>query len=819
MLIRVRGYNKGIKAYLEKGIKNGRDYGREELDERVILDGDLDLTEIIYQQIPDKGQDRYLTFTLSFRENEVSKELLNNITQEFREFFMYAYEDEEYHFYAEAHLPKIKAMKDKKTGKMIERKPHIHIVIPKKNVLSGKIGDPLGSHFSQSVKYLEAFQEYINQKYQLASPRDSIRVDPTQASDVLSRYKGDDFRSQHQSFKRQLICDVIEKNIRDREAFYGHVSSFGETKLRHKGKENEYISVKLPGEAKWTHLKETIFQDDFVVRREVKKPPLDKTIIRHRLCGWPQRAKEIKYVSKATPQFRQVYQLASPEEKIQLLAQRQTAFYEKYREIYDLYPAERKSDQQRSSAQTERERAACAPHGLQSVSCGDVATDRDSEYAENTVFLPGHAYVHLGQSTSGRSARLRSDLSAGGRRRGASGQPDFDRFTAVSGVPTVEDIARRQGFRIGDGLGGSPAGTLTLPPYARDLYRVATLEEIKQRGKRLFGASERPLKSNTLSSLRRLMPKPDKNASFLAAYFLRQHEQNSILPEHRQAIRAVDRQFFTARRPILSDNRLTRDEKTQSVSVLTFERLKAHEAIKQLEIAFKQERPDMGSADIRQKIKATRIPNPSLSGDTVEGAEIPPARARFARLIQHLSGHFTEKRLRDRQRRMSASDLYTKRAKLSKNVHYLDKKTDRTLFVDIGNAIAVRKGGMTDSAVAVALSLAKEKFGSTLTIKGSDDFKKQVIEVAVRDHLDVHFTDKVMNRQFEERKEERAIEREGQRVEEPTKSRDPDPEKASVDDEDPSLERTHDNNLGWQKKERHVEPSHPDEETEGPTLF
>ncbi|HAS8353892.1 TPA: molybdopterin-guanine dinucleotide biosynthesis protein MobB, partial [Vibrio vulnificus] len=95
--------------------------------------------------------------------------------QEFRGFLMYAYNEDEYNFYAEAHLPKIKEVTDKKTGESIVRKPHIHIVVPKVNLLSNKMFDPVGSNFGQSVKYIEAFQEYINQKYHLASPREHIR--------------------------------------------------------------------------------------------------------------------------------------------------------------------------------------------------------------------------------------------------------------------------------------------------------------------------------------------------------------------------------------------------------------------------------------------------------------------------------------------------------------------------------------------------------------------------------------------------------------------------------------------------------------------
>lgn len=267
MLIRVSGYNNGGKEYLEEGQKSGREYTREELDERVILYGDLDLTQKIYQQIPDKGQERYATFTLSFREDELSCDMLLSITQEFKQFLMYAYEDEEYNFYAEAHLPKIKFVADRKTGEPVERKPHIHIFIPRKNLLSGKEMNPRGMVESQ-VAYFEAFQEYINQKYHLASPREHVRVDPTSAADVLSRYKGDDFRGRHQAFKKQLVRDVIDKGIFSREDFYAHVASFGDTRVRHQGKENEYLAVRLPGDEKFTNLKETIFQDDFIVRRE-----------------------------------------------------------------------------------------------------------------------------------------------------------------------------------------------------------------------------------------------------------------------------------------------------------------------------------------------------------------------------------------------------------------------------------------------------------------------------------------------------------------------------------------------------------------------
>lgn len=779
MLIRVSGYNDGGKEYLEEGQKNGRELSREELDERVILFGDLDLTQLIYQQIPNKGQERYSTFTLSFREDEISNEILFNITQEFRQFLMYAYNEDEYNFYAEAHLPKIKEVKDKKTGKMIDRKPHVHIFIPRENLLTGREMNPRGMH-DFNIAYFEAFQEYINQKYHLASPREHIRIDPTSAADVLSRYKGDEFNNKNKEFKKQVISGVINNGINSRENFYSYVSTFGETKVRNKGKENEYIAVKLPGDAKFTNLKETLFQDDFIVRRELKKLPLDKTIIRDRLTAWPQRAKEIKYVSKATPKFRQLYKAATPEEKINILAQRQTDFYEKYRGKHDLHPAEWQRDNQRSIAETERGGLSQITDGLQGLPRSTVATDRNSSEANRAVLLPGDAYLYLGQQKSGGSTGLRHDLPAGRRRRN-SGEHDFDKFTTISGIATVAESAGRSGYRVRGRMGGGDSVNLDIPPYALGPHRVVGMEAIEKRGRRLFEPHDTQAKSDTVSVLRRVMPKPDKNASFVSAFFLRQYEQNQILPEHWREMRTVDKQFFTARRTILSDDRLTRNEKTQYVSILTFERLKAHHAIRYPDIPFKPENAEMGSADIRKLIKSPRLPDNSISGIPEEDKDISPVRARFAQLIQNINEHMAEKRNHDRPRLISPDDLYTKKAKLSNHVHYLDKKNDRTLFVDMGKAIAVRKGGMTDSAVAVALELAKEKFGSTLTLKGSQKFKEQVVIVAAKNNLDVHFTDKTMNKLFEERKAEIAIEKDGQRVAQPDTGNVSTPEKTAYE--------------------------------------
>ncbi|WP_308821716.1 LPD7 domain-containing protein [Pseudomonas japonica] len=118
----------------------------------------------------------------------------------------------------------------------------------------------------------------------------------------------------------------------------------------------------------------------------------------------------------------------------------------------------------------------------------------------------------------------------------------------------------------------------------------------------------------------------------------------------------------------------------------------------------------------------------------------------------------------ERARDLSAKDLYTKKAKFSQNVHYLDKATDKTLFVDTGKAISMRRTGITEAGVAVALQLAKERFGSTLTINGTADFKKLVIEAVAKNGLDVHFTDKAMNQGLATRRAELDIAKDGQTI-------------------------------------------------------
>ncbi len=852
MLIRVSGYNTGAQEYLEQGNKSGREFTRDELDHRLIIEGQLSVTRAIYESIPDHGQDRYLTFTLSFKEDTVSPELLKAVTTDFKNFFMHAYKPEEFNLYAEAHLPKMKTVTDRKTGDVIERKPHIHIIIPRINLLSGNEANPVDV-YKNHEKYFEAFQEHINQKYGLSSPRENVRADITDAASVLCRYKGDDFYGKNRQFKQDLVKQVIERGVTTRADFYALVAEHGETRIRNQGKDTEYISVKLPGDAKGTNLKDTIFQDDFIVRRELKKPPLEASVIQERLLAWPQRAGEIKYVNKATPKFRKTYSEASPEDRVRLLAEREARFYQTYGESHDnVHTGQRQRDHQRSPAETSGRRTAAPANGVQDLSVSDVADHRQAGSArsrDGAVLLPSDAHVHVGQSQPGGDSGLRSSVPGGGRgrrggsaaergrggsqpaavsqettatatpagatgrRRAGAGKPRNARVRAGRVVPpyaknphrvaTIADIEER-GRRLFDPLkrpsdnalvfyrapsvtsvakpatvtatsGRSTAGRRprtsgkprpprqwrpgAVPPYAKNPHRVATVADIEQRARMLFDPLKRPADKALVfkrASIKALTV--NRQASTVAAYFTRQAQHNQIAPAHRRAIRRIDQQYFALRRAVFSDQRLTRQDKAQLVSVLTFERIKAREQ-------FHNPKPNievnlMGSAAIRNLLDDEKEdPGFSISGARGPGPE--GVRDRVKRVMDRLAKQLDPAAASERARDLSAKDLYTRKAKFSQNVHYLDKQTDKTLFIDTGTTISMRRTGITEAGVSVALQLARERFGSTLTITGTAEFKKLVIEAVAKNGLDVHFTDKAMNQSLADRRAELEIERGG----------------------------------------------------------
>ncbi|MHA6896405.1 LPD7 domain-containing protein [Ralstonia pseudosolanacearum] len=345
MLIRVRGHHDGIKEYLENGQKHDREFARDEMDERVILAGDLDLTDALIQSIATDAE-RYLHITLAFKEDELSRDVLAGITHDFEAFMFSAFRPGEYNFYAEAHVPKLKSYADRKTGDLVERKVHIHVVVPSQNLLTGRRLDPFGK-VEQQTRFLEAFQEHVNAKYGLASPRDNRRVAFTDASEMLSRYKGDAFDGANRELKAAILDAMLARDITRNEDFRALLTEFGQTRTRNAGRGNEYENVKPPGAAKGVNLKEYVFSREFVelsaegkraamearVHAEYVVPGVPRAtpgVFREALAEWHTvRAREVKYLNSGSP-FYKMYRNAPADEQRQLLAEREIQFYQPY---------------------------------------------------------------------------------------------------------------------------------------------------------------------------------------------------------------------------------------------------------------------------------------------------------------------------------------------------------------------------------------------------------------------------------------------------------------------------------------------------------
>ena len=422
MIVEIGGGNSGIAEYLEKGLKQGRIFSRDELDHRVVLDGDLELTNKIINSIEDNGQERYLHITLSFREDDISNDLLQSVTAEYKSLLMSAYNDDEYNFYAEAHLPKIQSIEDSKTGKMIERKPHIHIVIPERNLLTGNKLLPTGYTDTVNVKnipYLDSIQEYINYKYNLESPKDFMREGGHHSANVLSRIKGDFFGEKQSQFKAQLVDEISSGKINTLESFQRRLSDFGEVKIRNKGKPNQYFAVKLPEDKKFTNLNHPVFSEKAIVTKALPKADIDT--IQVRLSEWQNRvSKEIKFVDFATPAFRQKYAKADLDEKAQLLIEREQTYERKHRQSSSLERASRRQRNHQSNASNTNSRQsksiARASIGLSSVQGGVVVRGATQRGTRTQSLLSENELNHLRNGEPSINSSLRRNDSS--RRRG-----------------------------------------------------------------------------------------------------------------------------------------------------------------------------------------------------------------------------------------------------------------------------------------------------------------------------------------------------------------------------------------------------------------
>lgn len=830
MLIRITGGSEGIAEYLVNGQKQDRELSRDELDERVILDGDLELTDTIIKGMEKEGE-RYLHITIAFKEDALDIEILQSIASDFKQFAMSACDSDEFNYYAEAHLPKIKSYINRQTGELIERKPHIHIVIPEKNLLSGQNLNPFG-RVEKQVKFLEAFQEHTNSKHGLASPKDNRRTEFTSESEIISRYKGDLFQGKTKELKERILSDVLDRKINDYDSFKTLLAEHGATRSRNPGKAEEYQNIKPADQAKGVNLKDYVFSREFIEKPEAEKRRflseegrmkyesqqagrVSAPELATRLQEWHEvRAPELKYINSGSRKLYAAYRNAERDDKRAILAERAERFYTKHqasrapgtfktsnqKELRNERPdyEQGTTDQERAGhraaalhqSDLEKSRREAPPGNVASVrnlsSVGMVQHQRSTQ-----VLLQPNAPDRVGGERSADSEMRRAragDSRAPGEPERVTGKRGADNMTAQLAADHSERKAQTNATTVAEFAQikreldarrllahlSKTHGVIT------EKYEVTKAKDggdrIKAGGRNLnvsdFLTQEMRLSFNEAAPILRTVyaaqvgrevteARPAPRRELWAAYRKAQPDQAKQKASEWDAQRLNERErraeirtaYQAERRAIQNDKRKSPTERKAALSIASMGRVSA----------------DMG---LREAV--------SIERGQLKEKHSQPQQARYRAFLKERAGQGDEAALAELRRQRDTAETpggvnaIEGSAKAKRNeqaapitrslaysvdhggnvTYYADATKRRALIVDSGQRVTV--AAVKDSqAVEAGLRLAAQKFGTNLQITGSEEFKRQVIEAALKTGLHVEFDNKAMNDELTRRRAER----------------------------------------------------------------
>ncbi|EJE8675703.1 helix-turn-helix domain-containing protein [Vibrio parahaemolyticus] len=486
MLVRVSAGKNGIAEYLRDGMKSDRDQHRDQLDQRICIDGDLSLTDsLIKTMVKTDREENYYHITLSFGERDISEDKIREVYEDYKDTLMSSYQNEEFNVYAEIHIPKIKSYQDKYTGETVERFPHVHVVLPKKNLLDNKALKPFG-FYKTNLKYLDAIQEKINYDHGLISPQDNQRLFRVDQSQILSRYKGDNFKGANNELKATLFDAIQEKNISTMVDFKQELANYGEVSVGKAGKPDEYLKIKPHGRSRNVRLTDQCFRPDFIERRILKREKPTQEQVNDLVDEWVnERAHEVKYIHAGSPKLRKQYQSLPKEQKRAFLDGQREQHYRRFdlstgtrlsdraerpvRAVKrnrthdansspsraterhgDISTRRRKSDRELSASRTTDRRVANHSNRVSGVPQHHVVTPRRQRRTGSTKLLHDHESHHLAEQQPRRSPQLRRTgdeprrLKRFSAKRGLEkGLPKlFD--TTPQGLPRASDLKSSQ---------------------------------------------------------------------------------------------------------------------------------------------------------------------------------------------------------------------------------------------------------------------------------------------------------------------------------------------------------------------------------------
>lgn len=814
MLVRITGGSEGIAEYLANGQKADREFTRDELDERVILDGDLELTDTIIKGMEKEGE-RYLHITLAFKEDALDPEVMRGLVSDFKQFAMSAYDADEFNFYAEAHLPKLKSYTNRQTGELVERKPHIHIVIPEQNLLSGQNLNPFG-RVEQQTKFLEAFQEHANAKYGLASPKDNRRTEFTSESEIISRYKGDLFQGSAKELKERILSDVLDRKISDYDSFKALLTEYGAARSRNAGKATEYQNVKPADQAKGINLKDYVFSREFIEKPEAEKrrhladegrrqyesqQPARKTApeLAATLKEWHEvRAKELKYINSGNRKLYAAYRSADREGKRAMLDERAATFYTKHRKETD---HDRTDEQRRDFRGRENaaDRGTDSRRAVAHIADNLRAAGRNIESTGRAVGDAEQARRNLADRRASRAVaalgrRLGRDQSEDRQVSRAAPQPrDRRAADSVTGQLLAEARERK--------TEGKAAHLAEFAQIKRELDARRLLAHLskthgvipdkyevtkgKDGGDRIKAGSRNLNVSDFLTQEMRLSfseaapilrqvyaaqqgrelaeARPSPRRELWQAFRQAQPEQAKQKAAEWEAQRQSERERRAAirddyqgeRRALQADRSKPAAERKAALSIARMERVTKDMALREAIREERQQLKEKHGQPYQERYRAF-LAERANKGDETALAELrrqrdaSPAPTAEANTIE---GSSKRKRDSDQAAQLARNLAYS--VDRAGNVtYYADQAKRRALVIDSGQRVTV--AAVKDSqAVEAGLRLAVQKFGPGLKIEGSEEFKRQVIDAALKTGLRVEFDSKAMNDELQRRRAER----------------------------------------------------------------
>lgn len=805
-IVRVRGGNSGIAEYLREGQKQGRAFNRDELDLRVCLEGNLALTESIIDSIPDKNQDRYLHITISFRENDVPVETMENVVSEYKSLFLSAYKEEEFNFYAEAHLPKIKNITDRSTGEEKERKPHIHIVIPKQNLLSGGALDPVGL-YSHHERFHDAIQEKINSKFNLENPKDFVRITDDNQAQILSRVKADSFKGFRSDVKKEVFDLIINGNIKSYDSFISSLEeNYSEVRVRNKGKATEYLAVKTSPDSSYINLKSPLFQRQYIEERRLEKPKLSPAQVDKLLGDWKNRvSKEIKYVNKASKNFRQAYRTATPDEKKEIILNRERGFYEQnVRQGADREQGNKKPrNQNRQPGNTPDFTV-----GLPEMRSGELVPDFDGyEYSDgerkfnarlarqSNVLLREVSPTSLDnrreeqsehnglrwstRNTDGLDSVSASIASLHNDRKAASSDSELAEFKTIrqqlSGEHLLNRLSNTHGLDINtytikqakDGSARIGNGKLNL--NVSD-FLTKEMKFTWQEARNYLRSAYNEQLSNEMSKAKVKLPKEawsDFNQNYRAEYFGKIKDLRKQLNYNCKVMRYESKQAYWKERTDIFSRKMSYADRKAALSVAVFNKLKHDKEVRQFQYTQRNLLSRFEKSDteflITKYMQNHEGGNMARLGDMIAGAAQKNSFSPFEpedaiSLKRHFNDNQQNEEFNEKRKRQLALADLTPQKQENGDVKYKSSFLS-TAFVDKGDKIEFPTLLTDKDKIALGLELAAEKYKGKIQLTGLPGFKDKAIEVAAERGLDVEFRPKKYQERFEELKQQLAQER------------------------------------------------------------